>query len=144
MKIKWLIGLLVFFLGVIFLSILVNRESQRVVSFSEKEILITEQQMAGTILPGRYSPPATLNSTARVPLVKSGITIIKSPVSVAQENSVRSAAKIETETAMSAASINIIPVSRAQDSPQTGITRVGKRPTTQEAEEMDSKGIVLY
>lgn len=143
MKIKWLIGLLIFFLGVIFLSLLVSRESQRVVSLSEKEISITEQ-MARTISPGRYSPQATLNSTARTPLVKSGITIIKSPVSGAQENNVRSTAKIEAENAISKASMNIVPVSQAQDSPQTGITRVGKRPTTQEAEEMDSKGIVLY
>ena len=43
MKIKWLVILLIFFLGVIFLSLLITQQSQKAVSLPEKEASIAEQ-----------------------------------------------------------------------------------------------------
>jgi len=141
MKIKWLIILFIFFLGVIFLSLWIAQQSQKAVSLSGKEIPITEQ--AESRIPPAYLPQVSPAPIARLPLVKRGITIIKAPASEPEEKSIR-ASKIADEAVNNVSSQNVGSSIAAQDIPQAGITKIGKQPSSKESQEMNSSGIVMY
>ena len=141
MKIKWLIILFIFFLGVILLSLLITQQSQKSVSLFEKEISITEQTESR--VPPAYSPQINQAPIVALPLVKSGITIIKAPSIEPEEKSI-SVSKIADKAVNNVSSLNVTSSSEVQDSLQAGITKIGKRPTPKEDQEMNSSGIVLY
>ena len=141
MKNKWLIVLFIFFLGVIFLSLFITRQSQKAVSLSEEEILITEQA-ENKVLPA-YSSQLSPAPITRLPLAKSAITIIKAPAIAPQDESIR-ALEITDKAVNNVSSQNVASSAQATDSLQVGITRIGKQPTHKEAQEMNSSGIVLY
>jgi hypothetical protein len=142
MKNKWLVVLFIFFLGVIFLSLLIAQQSQKGVSLCENKIPVIAQ-VENRITPA-YSTQVRLAPVARLPLVKSGKAIIKasSTIEPAGENIL--APKIAGKATNNVASPNLTSSSKAEDSPQAGITRIGKRPTSKEAQEMNSSGIVAY
>lgn len=142
MKNKWLIALFIFFLGVIFLSLMIIQQSQKAVSLSEKEISITQQ--AESSISSVYSPQAKLMPITRLPLVERGITIIKAPVIEPEEKSIR-VLEIVDQAANTVSGLNAASSSsEVQDSPQAGITKIGKRPPPEVAQEMNSSGIVMY
>jgi hypothetical protein len=147
MKIKWLVVLFIFFLGAILLSLLIVQQSQKVVSLSEKEITITRQ--AESRARSVYSPAVARKKVSRAvvsPLGKSGITIIKTP-SIPPEEKNNRVSKIATKAATNNVSVlkaGSSTVTEVADSLQTGITKTGKQPTSQELQEMNSSGIVLY
>jgi len=140
MKNKWLIILFIFFLVVILLSLLITQQSQKAVSLLEKEIP-TEQ--AESKIPLTYSSQAWQAPITTLPLVKSGITIIKAPA-IEREEKNNSVSKITDKAANNVSSQNVASSTEVQDLPQTGITKIGKRPTTKEIQEMNSSGIVMY
>jgi hypothetical protein len=145
MKNKYLIILFIFFLGAIFLSLLIVQQSQKAVSEAEKEITITGQ-VESRVLPA-YSTRVSQTSAVSLPLAKSGITIIRVPAIELKEKSI-SVPKIADKATNIIASQNVASSSEAsseaQDIPQAGITKIGKRPTPKEAQEMNSSGIVMY
>lgn len=141
MKNKWLIILFIFFLGVILLSLLITQQSQKAVLISEKEILITEQAESRA-LPA-YSRQLSPAPIVRLPLAKSGITIIKAPAIVPEEKSIP-VPEIANKATNNISSQNVAIGSEAQDSPQAGITKIGKLPPPKAAQEMNSNGIVMY
>ena len=142
MKNRELIILFVIFVVAILLSLSIAQQSQKAVSLSEKETLITEQ--AESRAPSAYSPQVRQAPIAVLPLVKSGITIIKAPSTEPEEKSIR-AFKIAAEAVNNASSLNVASSSETEDSPQAaGITKIGKQPTPKEAQEMNSSGIVMY
>jgi hypothetical protein len=132
MKTKWLIILFIFFLGVILLSLLVAQQSQKIVSLSEKEIPVTEQ--AENRVSSAYSPQQV--PIAALPLGESGITIIKGPAIESVEKNLR-VSKREDKAI-------VVSNTEAKNNPQSAIIKKGKQPTSQEAQEMNSRGIVLY
>ncbi len=147
MKTKSLIILSIFFLAVIILSFLIIQQSQRAVSLSEKKYLITEQ--VENRAPAVYSVPVSPALITRLPSGGSGITIIKAPAIKPEEKSIsvpKIADKAENIIASQnvAPSQNVVSTNEVQNSPQTGITITGKRPTPKEAQEMNSSGIVMY
>lgn len=142
MKIKWLIILFIFFLGVILLSLLITQQSQKAVSLSEQGISITEQ--VESRIPPIYSPQVRPMLTAKLPLVKSGISIIKIPSIVNKGDGSffpeSGSRKREPSPLFEPSTL----FTETEDSSQAGITKIGKQPTPQEAQEMNSRGIVLY
>lgn len=140
MKNKWLIILLIFFLGVILLSLLITQQSQKAISLSEKEISIEEQAENRDL--STYSPQASQPQTARLPLVKSGITVIQAPSSEPEEKSIQ-VPKIADKAANNVSSSNVASNTEVGVNLQAGITKSEKQPTPQEAQEMNSSGIVL-
>jgi len=141
MKIKWLIILFIFFLGIILFSLWITQQSQKSVSLSGKEIPITEQ--AESRIPPAYLPQVRPEPIARLPLGRSRITIIKAPASEPEEKSIR-ASKIADEAVNNVSSQNAASSIEAENNPQAGITKIGKQPTPKEAQEMNSSGIVMY
>jgi hypothetical protein len=141
MKIKWLVILFIFFLGVMFLSFWITQRSQKAVSLSEKEILITEQVESRVL--SVYSPQVSPAPIVVLPAAKSGITRIKAPAIEPEEESIR-APKIAAEAVNNISSQSVASGTQDQDSLQAGITKTGKQPTPQEAQEMNSSGIVMY
>ena len=142
MKVKYLVILFIFFLGIMFLSFFVAQQSQQAVSLSEKEVLTT-RQVNNIVLPV-YSPQAM--SASIVPLApgKSGITIIKSPV-IEPEDKISSVLKTADKAINNVDSQNIASSIQSEESvAAAGITRIGKQPTHKEAQEMNSSGIVMY
>jgi hypothetical protein len=145
MKNKWLIILVIFFLGVIILSLLVTQQSQNIVSLSEEETLITQQAESRVL----SAYPSPISPAGIRPLGKSGITIIKAPAIELEEKNVRAVTLADKVTnnisSLNAAlSLNVATSNEAQDAPQAGITKIGKQPTPKEAQEMNSSGIVMY
>lgn len=122
-------------------SLWTTQQSQKAISLSEKEILITDQ--AESRIPPVYSPQVSLAPIVALPSAKSGITITKAPAIEPEEKNIR-ASKIAAETVNNLSSQNVTSSTQAEDSLQAGITKTGKQPTPQEAQEMNSNGIVMY
>jgi hypothetical protein len=141
MKIKWLVVLFIFFLGVILLSLLIVQESQKAVFVSENRNLITEQVESNIAL--TYPPQVRLASIAALPAVNSGISIIKSLAIDPEETSI-SASKIADKAANNVSSRNVVSGSQVQDIPSDGTTEIRKQPPSKVAQEMNSSGIVMY
>ena len=141
MKVKHLVILLIFFLGIMFVSFFVAWQSQRAVSLSEKDILLT--QPANNLVLGVYPPQVISASIAPLVPGKSGITIIKSPV-IEPADKISSALKIADKAINNVDSQNIASSNQAEESVSAGITKIGKQPTHKEAQEMNSSGIVMY
>ena len=141
MKNKWLIVLFIFFLGVILLSLWITQQSQKAVSLSEQVIPITAQ--AESRISPVYLPQVSPTPIARLPLVKSGITIIKAPT-IEPENTINPVAEIKEETVNNSSSSSVASNAKAEDGMQAGVTRIGKQPSLKESKEMNSNGIVLY
>lgn len=141
MKIKWLVILFIFFLGIIFLSLWITQQGQKTVSLLENKNPIVEQveSSAGStyLLPVR---PALI---AVLPSGKSGITIIKAPGIESEEKSIP-VSKIADKSTNNIVSQNALLNTQAAKSLPAGITKIGKQPTHKEAQEMNSRGIVLY
>jgi uncharacterized membrane protein len=146
MKNKWLLILFIIFLGVIVLSLLITQQSQKALSLTEKEISIVEQTES-KILSAGSSAPVRQTLIKPLPLVRSGITIIKAPLSPSEEKSMH-VSQTADQAANNVSGRNLVASSasdvQAQDSLQTGITKTGKQPTPKEAQEMNSSGIILY
>ena len=146
MKTKWLIILSLLFLGIIILSFLITQKNQTVV-LVENEIIITPEVEgeAGPV----YLPQKSLASITRISSKKSGITITKAPLAVSSAKTIP-ALKIADKTQNNLINQNIVSnqdvveSSDVQDNPQVGITKLGKRPTPKEAQEMNSSGVVMY
>jgi regulatory protein YycI of two-component signal transduction system YycFG len=141
MKIKWVIVLFIFFLAVILLSFLINKQSQKALSLSEKEISRTEK--AENINPSAYLPQVSPAAIVKPPLVKNEITVTEASLIESEEKNTR-ASKIAAKAVNSEASQNMASSTEVQDSPQAGSTKTGKKPTPKEAQEMNSSGIVMY
>ena len=142
MKNKALIILFVIFVTVILASLFITQQSQKVVSLSEKEILIAEQ--AESRISSAYSPQVRQASIAALPSSKSGITIIKAPSTELKEKSIH-ASKIADKASNNVSGLNVASSTEAEDTLlPAGITKSGKQPTSKEAQEMNSSGIVLY
>jgi len=142
MKNKWLIVLFVFFLAVVFLSLLISRQSQEVASSYEKKDLVADQ--AESMALPVYSPQAAQVKVAELPVAKSAITIIKDPSMDRKAENIRTP-KVVDPAKNNTPSLNVIPSVEEESSPlDAGITKTGKLPPAQETREMNSRGIVLY
>ena len=119
----------------------ITQQSQKAVSLSEEETLITEQ--AENRSPSAYSSQLSPAPIARLPLAKSAITIIKAPAIEPEERNINLQKKAD-QTENNVSGQNVASGTQAEDSLQPGITRIGKQPTHKEAQEMNSSGIVLY
>ena len=141
MKIKYLIILFVFFLVVIFLSLSINQQSQKIVPLSGQEIPVIEPKDDRVVVD--YTSKARSVPVVASPLVKSGITIVKAPV-VQREEANITATSIADKTTNNISSQNVASSTQAQGNSPAGITRIGKRPDPKTAQEMNSSGIVMY
>jgi len=134
MKIKGLIILSAFCIGIILIILILTKQSIETDGQPQKETAALEQ----TISYSQPLPPAPLNlvikSTPASP-DKSAITIISRP-SIEPENEIILPNFTSYE--------NISSNSTAEDNSHPGITKVEKYPSKKEAQEMQSKGIVLY
>jgi hypothetical protein len=137
MKIKWVVILFGFFLGVILLSLLITRQSQKSVSLVEQEIPQAAQP--------ENRRPAVYSAQARpaAAMPGGGITIIKAPVMERPAESTGVSA-IEDKTTNKVLSQKVAANNQpGKDLPDGSVT-VGKFPSPKEAKEMNSSGIVLY
>lgn len=141
MKNKWLIILFIFFLGVILLSLLITQQNQKTISLSENEIPIV-QPAEDSVLPV-YLHPVSPAAIIRLPLVKRGATIIKVPAVDLEEKNTQSYETVNNAI-HNVSSQNVATSTQTQDSLPVGVTKIGKRPSPKEAQEMNSSGIVMY
>lgn len=141
MKTKGLVVLFIFFLGVIFLSLWITQQGQKTVSLLENKNPIVEQEenRAGST----YSLPLRPALIVALPSAKSGITIIKAPAMELEERSIP-VSKIADKSTNNITSQNALLNTQPAKSLPAGITEIGKQPTQKEAQEMNSRGIVLY
>lgn len=141
MKIKGLIVLFVFLILIILLS-LSNRQRDNTVSLTQEEYLQNTQSTGYT----QSQPLPITPATAGAPLIKSGITVIKTPLKE-PENQVppAQAQKITEKTGKSSSTSISSDTTTQEDTPQqAGITILGKKPAPKEVKEMNSAGIVMY
>ena len=141
MKIKYLVILFVFFLVVIFLSLSINQQTQKVAPLSGQEIPVIEPKDDRVVVD--YTSKARSAPIVASPLVKSGITIVKAPVAQREEANI-AVTSIADKTTNNISSQNAVSSTQAQGSSPAGITRIGKRPDPKAAQEMNSSGIVMY
>ena len=139
MKIKWLIILSVIFAGVILISLLITQQNNNIALLSEE----TPKNTLAT----NYSPVQPLSIT-RAPtplsLMKSGITIIKTPPKEPEYNIPPAQIENNIKTEASSSGKNNSSNAARNADVQAGITKIGKHPAPKEAQEMNSNGIVMY
>jgi hypothetical protein len=142
MKNKWWAILLILFLGVILLSVLINRQSQIIVSLSPQETMESETKTE-TLIPA-YSAPLAQAMTTPLPSARRGITIIQ-PASTKLEGEKITVPKQADRATNNLTNLNAPSSTFAtSESQSAGITKTGKIPSTKETQEMNSAGIVMY
>ena len=144
MKIKWLVILFIFYIGIVLISLLFTHKNNKLTALMQKATPITEQSESA--MQPFFPPAKTLVSTAvSLPLIKSGITIIKTPA-IEPENAMISYVEVKEEMVNNPSSRNVSLNTNVEDDaqPQAGITKIGKQPSLKEVKEMNSNGIVLY
>lgn len=137
MKVKWLVMISLACVGIIYIFFMLTKQNIETDLQPPKETVALEQTVN---YPQPPPPPAPLNlvtkSASAAPAPKSAITIISKPPA------------LEPETEVALPSINsyqgFSSGSETGNDTQPGITKIGKQPTRKEAQEMQSKGIVLY
>lgn len=148
MKIKWLLILFAIYIGIMLISLLFTQQDTKNVYLEQKEISTTAETINQTQL---FSSPKIGKTSTSLAQPKSGITIIKTP-SVQTENTPKAIVERKTETVNSnrvaenniSSNLSLDPKTEEASPQQTGITKIGKYPSPKEAQEMNSKGIVLY
>ena len=139
MKMKWLIILFAVFAGVILLSLLITQLNNNTTLLPNEE---TPQSRSAADYTQAQSLPVKMVPAARS-LVKSGITIIKTPERELENKIPHAQAEKSLETVANA-SIETNSNSATQRDTPAGITKTGKHPTPKESREMNSAGIVMY
>jgi hypothetical protein len=142
MKNKWWAILLVLFLVVILFSVLINRQSQRIVSLSPQEALEPATK-AETLIPA-YSAPLAEPAVNPLPSVRRGITVIQ-PVLTNPGGEKITVPKQADKSTNNLTNLNTSsPNFTSAESQTAGITKTGKIPSAKESQEMNSAGIVMY
>jgi hypothetical protein len=142
MKNKWIVALFILFLGVILLSILIAQESQKIVSMDKQETQLSETGQNLALL--QDSPGIAQASPVALPLARRGITIISSPAAGPIEEKAAVFGKREKATNKISGVSSINTDTENYQLEQAGVTRDKKQPTTSQAKEMNSRGIILY
>lgn len=134
MTIKSLVILSAFCIGIILIVLILTKQNIETDLQPQKEMAALEQ----TVSYRQPLPPAPLNSVTEailMPSTKSAITIIDSPAIEPQKQiilqAITSSGSFPTD-------------SETESNAQPGITKAGKYPAKKEAQEMQSRGIVLY
>lgn len=148
MKIKLLLIFFAIYIGIMLIGLFFTQQDGKTVYLAQKEILTTAETINQTHL---FSSPKGGKISTLPAQSKSGITIIKTP-SVQTQTPPKVAVERKTETidnnriSENNISTNLSLGSETEESnpQQTGITKMGKYPSPKEAQELNSKGIVLY
>ena len=123
------------------LSLLIIQQNQKIVSLPENEI--PRAQPAESRVVPVYSPSVSPAAIIRLPLVKRGVTVIKAPIIDSEEKNIQ-VHEIANNAVHNVSSQNVAASTQAKDSLPVGMTKIGKRPSPKEAQEMNSSGIVMY
>ncbi|MFA5092382.1 MAG: hypothetical protein WC543_00300 [Candidatus Omnitrophota bacterium] len=142
MKIKGLIILSILCIIIMVMVLLSNRQPADINAVLKEEKLIVEPNIEYS----QSMPDATIINKVAMPVIKSGVTIIKKttleepakePEKITSANTTNSN---NTWTNPSNPTANF----KSENNQQTGITKTGKQPAHKELQEMNAQGIVLY
>jgi hypothetical protein len=142
MKNKGLIFLFILFIGTLFLSFFITRQSLQVTT-QQEEFPAPEQSWSIPADAPRIAPAAQV----KLPPVIRGITIIRSPAALSSENTTKlSGDKDKASNTISGVSGGAAGQADVENEQleSAGVTKTKKQPPSQEAREMNSRGIILY
>lgn len=131
MKLKGLIILSAFCIGIMLIILIFTKQDIKTGGQPRKETAAISYSQ-----PLPTAPRNLIRESTPASPVKSAITII-SPPPIEPENKIILPAGFVSDE-------NIRSNSTTEDTSQPGITKAGKYPTKKEAQEMQSKGIVMY
>lgn len=141
MKNKYLVILFILFALAVALSLFLNNQGRKADLVSE-EIQKEAEALSGQVPAPSFSiTPQAQNQTPVLTETKTGITVLNPPPVLQQP--VATAAVPSADKASN--NVSTAPAQTENtDTAATGITEIGKRPSPKEAQEMNSRGIVLY
>lgn len=131
MKIKWLVIISIVCGGLIYISLMLNKQNTETKLEPQPETIALKPEVNYP----QPLPEATLNLVTKSPPALSAVTLISKPAQEPQKQvTLPNATSYESSSSNSDNKNNVEP----------GITKTGKQPTRKESQEMQSKGIVLY